>query len=60
MGNDFIQTAGCVFVNSEVVMSSCRFLNFKSGAIYSVSHEEGHVEIKDCEVEKCGIVGIYT
>jgi len=37
MGNDHGLTAGCLFINSDVVMSSTKFKNFKSGAIYSVA-----------------------
>jgi hypothetical protein len=50
MGNDHNLTAGALFINSDVVMSSTRFLNFKAGAVFSVSHSEGHVVIQDCEV----------
>ena len=60
MGNDYNMTSGCVFIYSDVVMSSCKFMSFRSGAIYTVSNDEGDVEIKDCEVTKCGLVGIYT
>ena len=45
MGNDTNLTAATIFVNSDIVMSSCRFNNFKSGAIFSVSHSEGQVVI---------------
>jgi hypothetical protein len=37
MGNDNNFTAGCLFMKSDVVMSSCRFTNFKAGAIFSVA-----------------------
>lgn len=59
MGNDYNMTAGCIFLYSDVVMSSCKFMNFKAGGIFSVANDEGDVEIKDCEISKCGIVGIY-
>ena len=59
MGNDYNLTAGCLFLNADLVMSSCRFLNYKAGAIFTVSHSEGHVVIQDCEVTKCEIVGVY-
>lgn len=36
-GNDCDITAGCLFINADVVMSSCRFHNFKGGAIFTVS-----------------------
>lgn len=45
MGNDSNWTAGCIFLNSDVVMSSCKFTNFKAGAVFSVSHREGQVLI---------------
>lgn len=60
MGNDYNMTAGCVFLHADVVMSSCKFLSFKAGAIYTVSNSEGDVEIKDCEISKCGLVGVYS
>ena len=37
MGNEASPTAGCIFINSDTVMSSCRFVNFKAGAVYSVA-----------------------
>mmetsp|Transcript_40553 Transcript_40553/g.39077 ORF Transcript_40553/g.39077 Transcript_40553/m.39077 type:complete len:135 (+) Transcript_40553:978-1382(+) len=60
MGNEYNMTSGCVFVYSDVVMSSCKFLSFRSGAVFTVSNDEGDVEIKDCEISKCGLVGIYS
>ena len=37
MGTEHAPTAGCLFFNSEVVMSSTKFKNFKSGAVYSIA-----------------------
>jgi hypothetical protein len=37
MGNDNNLTSGCLLVNSDTVMSSCRFTNFKAGSIYSIA-----------------------
>lgn len=37
MGNEHNLTSGCLFINSDVVMSSCRFTNFKAGSIYTVA-----------------------
>lgn len=45
MGNDNNLTAGCLMINADVVMSSCKFTNFKAGAVYSVSDKEGSVMI---------------
>lgn len=45
MGNDYNLTAGCLFVNADLVMSSCKLSNFKAGALFSVSHKEGSVMI---------------
>jgi hypothetical protein len=59
MGNDNNMTAGCLLINSDVVMSSCKFTNFKAGAVYSVSDKEGSVLIQDCEIQKSAIAGIY-
>jgi len=36
-GNEHIMTAGCLFMNSDVVMSSCKLFNFKAGSIFSVA-----------------------
>lgn len=41
MGNDSNLTSGCLLLNSDVVMSSCKFSNLKAGAVFSVSHKEG-------------------
>jgi len=60
MGNDNNWTTGCIFINSDLVISSTRFLNFKVGSIFTVSHSEGHVVIQDCEITKGAVVGIYT
>ena len=59
MGNDNNMTAGCIMINSDIVMSSCKFTNFKAGAVYSVADKEDSVVIQDCEVSKSAIVGIY-
>ena len=59
IGNDHNLTAACLFLESEVVVSSCKFTNFKGGAIYTVSEPTNDVEIKDCEITKCGVVGAY-
>lgn len=59
MGNESSLTAGCLFINSDTVMSSCRFTNFKAGAIYSVAEGGSQVVIQDCEITKGQNVGIY-
>jgi hypothetical protein len=59
MGSENNMTAGCLLINSDVVMSSCKFTNFKAGAIYTVSDKEGSVMIQDCEISKSSIVGLY-
>lgn len=60
IGNEFNMTTGCIFLESEVIMSSTKFSNFKAGAIFTVSDVNTEVEIKDCEISKCGVVGVYT
>jgi hypothetical protein len=45
MGNDYNYTAACLFLNSDIVMSSCRIINYKAGAIFSVSDKEGQTVI---------------
>ena len=59
MGNDYNLTAGCLFINSDVVMSSCKFNAFKAGGIFSVSHRGCQSVITDCEFSKCAVVGVY-
>ena len=59
MGNDNNLTSGCLLINSDVVMSSCKFSNLKAGAVFSVSHKDGQSVITDCEFTKCGVVGVY-
>eukprot|EP00347_Sterkiella_histriomuscorum_P010714 403375204 len=59
MGNDNNLTSGCLFINADTVMSSCRFTNFKAGAIHSVAEVGQQVVIQDCEITKGGNVGIY-
>lgn len=59
-GHEHNICAGAIFLNSNVMMSSCKFQNFRSGAIFSVSKPDGHVKISDCDVSKCSIVGIYA
>ena len=56
---DHSLTAGCLFINSNVVMSSCQFTSFKAGAIFSVSHSDGEVIVTDCDINKCSTVGVY-
>lgn len=45
MGNDNNLTSGCLLINSDTVMSSCRFTNFKAGAIFSVAESGSEVVI---------------
>jgi Right handed beta helix region len=60
MGNEHNITAGCVFTNSDdVVMSSTSFSHFKGGAIFSIANEKQSHIIQDCEIKKCGLVGVY-
>jgi hypothetical protein len=60
MGNENNITGGCVMINSDAVMSSCKFTGFKAGAIFSVATKENKVIIQDCEISKGSICGIYT
>ncbi len=59
-GNDHNMTAGALFINSDVVMSTCKLTNFRAGGIFCVSHKDGKVLISDCELTKCSIVGVYS
>ena len=61
MGNDANMTAGALFINTDVVMSSCKFNNFRAGAVFSVQDKTQTPSLfKDCEINKCGTVGVYT
>jgi hypothetical protein len=59
MGNDHNYTAGCIFMNSDVVMSSCKFSNFKAGAVFSVASRDNKVLFQDCEITKGAVTGMY-
>jgi hypothetical protein len=59
MGNDYSMTSGCLFIESEVVMSSSKFTNFRAGAIFTVADKYNNFRIQDCLVNYGSIVGIY-
>lgn len=59
VGNDYNMTTGCIILESDAVISSSKFNNFKGGAIFSVSDVNTEVEIKDCEIKQSSVVGIY-
>lgn len=50
VGNEYNMAAGCIFLESEVVLSSSKFNNLKGGAIFTVSDINTDVEIKDCTI----------
>lgn len=60
MGSEHNMAGGCILINSDVMMSSCKFSNFKAGAVYSVSEKSNSVIIQDTEIMKCAVVGIFT
>lgn len=60
MGNDTNHTAGCIFMNSNVSMSLCKLTSYRQGAIFSIATDENIVQIRDCEISKSSLVGIYT
>jgi hypothetical protein len=36
-GNEGILAAGALLINSDVLMSACKFYNFRAGAVFVVS-----------------------
>lgn len=60
MGNENNITGGCLLINSDAVMSSCKFSGFKAGAIFSVADTANNVVIQDCEISRGSLCGIYT
>jgi hypothetical protein len=60
MGNEHNITSGCLFINSDAVMSSCKFSGFKGGAVFSVASSGNNIIIQDCEISRGALCGIYT
>lgn len=59
-GNETIMTAGCIFMNTDVLMSFCKLNNYKGGGILMSGKNSTNIKINDSSISKCGIVGIYA
>ena len=59
-GNDSITTAGGIFLNSDLLMSNCKFSSFRAGALLLSSTRHNHIKVADSEISRCGFVGVYA
>ena len=59
-GNDSITTAGGIFLNSDLLMSNCKFSSFRAGALLLSSTRNNHIKVADSEISRCGFVGVYA
>ena len=59
-GNETIMTAGAVILNSDILMSDCKFHNFKAGAIFFSGNNSTSIKVSDSEISRCGVVGVYS
>lgn len=53
-------TAGLISLNSDLLLSHCKFNNFKVGGLFVQATETNSVKICDSEILNCGVVGIYS
>lgn len=51
-GNEAIMTAGTIFLNSDVLMSDCKFHNFKAGAIFASGTNDTSIKISDSQISR--------
>lgn len=59
-GNEAIMTAGAIMLNSDILMSDCKFYDFKAGALLFNGNNDTSIKISDSEISRCGVVGIYS
>jgi hypothetical protein len=59
-GNEAIMTAGAIMLNSDILMSDCKFYDFKAGAMFFSGNNDTSIKISDSEISRCGVVGIYS
>jgi hypothetical protein len=59
-GNNDVITAGCIFINTDILMSSCKLYNLKGGGIFITAHRGNTIKIADSEISKSGVAGIYA
>jgi nitrous oxidase accessory protein NosD len=53
-------TAGIIALNSDILVSDSKFHNFKAGGIFLSGNNDTSIKIADSEINKCGIVGVYS
>lgn len=51
-GNEAILTAGAIMLNAEILMSDCKFHNFKAGAIFYNGNNDTIIKISDTEISR--------
>lgn len=59
-GNEAIMTGGAIMLNSEVLISDCKFHNFRAGALWLSGTNDTNIKISDTTISTCGVVGIYS
>lgn len=59
-GNEAINTAGAIMLNADVLLSDCKFTNFRAGGLYINGHADSSIKVTDCSINMCGLVGIYS
>lgn len=59
-GNEAIMTAGAIIMHTDLLISDCKFHNFKAGGLFFSGTNDTNIKISDTSVSRCGIVGIYS
>lgn len=59
-GNESIMTAGFISLNSDVLISDCKFHNFKAGGIFLSGNSVSSIKVADTTIGQCGVVGLYS
>ncbi|CAI2362896.1 unnamed protein product [Moneuplotes crassus] len=59
-GNENIMTAGFISLNSDVLISDCKFHNFKAGGVFVSGNCDSNIKVADSKISQCGVVGLYS
>lgn len=59
-GNESINTAGAIMLNSDVLISDCIFNNFRAGGLFVSGHSETSIKISDTTFNRWGVAAIYS
>lgn len=51
-GNEMIMTAGLISLNSDVLISDCKFHNFKAGGMFLSGNNDTSIKIADSEISQ--------